>query len=173
LVSIETSTASQRTLVVIEKAGASSKALPAVFHDDVFTETGPRVLRLCETLERRGDSLEALAAFRRLLIARSALEGAPVVRDRQGGRERCGATDGARLGREPRWERRSLGSSWREHDRIDNGHDSALGLGKCELLESVYDAAPNRAIGQGISVQDRVGNGTIAINHKSNHNAPL
>ncbi|MFZ5893302.1 MAG: hypothetical protein ACOY0T_19740 [Myxococcota bacterium] len=51
-----------------------AKDLPAVFHDDVFTDTGPRVLRLCEAIERGGESLEGLVlrfADYRLHVRRS------------------------------------------------------------------------------------------------------
>jgi hypothetical protein len=38
-----------------------AKDLPAVFHDDVLLETGPRILRLCESIEHGGEALEGLA----------------------------------------------------------------------------------------------------------------
>ena len=36
------------------------KDLPAVFHDEVFLETGPRIMRLCEAIEHGGEALDSL-----------------------------------------------------------------------------------------------------------------
>lgn len=36
------------------------KDLPAVFHDEVFEETGPRIVRLCEAIEHGGEALDSL-----------------------------------------------------------------------------------------------------------------
>jgi hypothetical protein len=62
------------SFVLSETGQLCAKDLPAVFHDDVFTETGPRVLRLCEAIEHGGDSLDALVlrfADYRLHVRRS------------------------------------------------------------------------------------------------------
>lgn len=37
------------------------KDLPAVFHDDLLGEAGPRIVRLCEALELGGEALDNLA----------------------------------------------------------------------------------------------------------------
>ena len=48
------------SFVLAESGELLGKDLPAVFHDDVFVETGPRVVRLCEAIEHGGEALESL-----------------------------------------------------------------------------------------------------------------
>ena len=36
------------------------KDLPAVYHDDVLLESGPRIVRLCEAIEHGGEALDSL-----------------------------------------------------------------------------------------------------------------
>lgn len=46
---------------VIDEAGQlRSRDLPAVFHDDVLVESGPRIVRVCETIEHGGEALDSL-----------------------------------------------------------------------------------------------------------------
>jgi hypothetical protein len=49
------------SFVLSESGGLLGKDLPAVFHDDLLGETGPRIVRLCEALEHGGEALENLA----------------------------------------------------------------------------------------------------------------
>ena len=48
------------SFVLAETGELLGKDLPAVFHDDVFVETGPRVVRLCEAIEHGGEALDSL-----------------------------------------------------------------------------------------------------------------
>ena len=48
------------SFVLAESGELLGKDLPAVFHDDVFVETGPRVVRLCEAIEHGGEALDSL-----------------------------------------------------------------------------------------------------------------
>ncbi len=60
---------------LIEESGELlAKDLPAVFHDEVFSETGPRIVRLCEAIEHGGEALDSLVlrfADHKLHIRRS------------------------------------------------------------------------------------------------------
>lgn len=49
------------SFVLSDSGGILDRDLPAVFHDELLAETGPRVLRLCETLEHAGEALENVA----------------------------------------------------------------------------------------------------------------
>jgi len=49
------------SFVLAEAGQLLGKDLPAVFHDDVFVETGPRIVRLCEAIEHGGEALDSLA----------------------------------------------------------------------------------------------------------------
>jgi hypothetical protein len=62
------------SFVLAETGELLGKDLPAVFHDDVFVETGPRVVRLCEAIEHGGEALDSLVlrfADHKLHIRRS------------------------------------------------------------------------------------------------------
>jgi hypothetical protein len=57
-----------------DSGGLVSKDLPAVFHDDVLMESGPRIMRLCEAIEHGGEALDSLVlrfADHKLHIRRS------------------------------------------------------------------------------------------------------
>jgi hypothetical protein len=49
------------SFVLAEAGQLLGKDLPAVFHDDVFAETGPRIVRLCEAIEHGGEAIDSLA----------------------------------------------------------------------------------------------------------------
>jgi predicted regulator of Ras-like GTPase activity (Roadblock/LC7/MglB family) len=49
------------SFVLSEAGGLLGRDLPAVFHDDLLGETGPRIVRLCEALEHGGEALDTLA----------------------------------------------------------------------------------------------------------------
>ncbi|MGC4091506.1 MAG: hypothetical protein QM756_27230 [Polyangiaceae bacterium] len=59
----------------LDETGALlEKDLPAVYHDDVLLETGPRIVRVCEAIEHGGEALDSLVlrfADHKLHIRRS------------------------------------------------------------------------------------------------------
>jgi predicted regulator of Ras-like GTPase activity (Roadblock/LC7/MglB family) len=72
---------------LLSEAGALlNKDLPAVFHDDLLAETGPRIARLCEALEHGGAALDNLSlrfADHKLHICRSSGAFLCVIADAQ------------------------------------------------------------------------------------------
>ena len=44
--------------LLAQAARLPSKDLPAVFHADVFVETGPRIVRSCEAIEYGGEAID-------------------------------------------------------------------------------------------------------------------
>ena len=45
----------------LDEAGALlERDLPAVYHDDVLLESGPRIVRVCEAIEHGGEALDSL-----------------------------------------------------------------------------------------------------------------
>lgn len=49
------------SFMLSDSGGLLDKDLPAVFQDEVFEETGPRIVRVCEAVEHGGEALESLA----------------------------------------------------------------------------------------------------------------
>ncbi len=50
------------SFVIDENGALMAKDLPAVFYPELFKDVGPRLLRLCESVEAAGDESAALRA---------------------------------------------------------------------------------------------------------------